>query len=159
MAVLESRAIHNGQPAAHGLDRIHGEVKRGLPYPEELRSRVVAAIEKGASYRQAAARHGVSPSVAMKWARAFRQTGSLAARPMGGDRRSRLKGERDWVLRRIASEPDLTLADLHRELCARGIEVAYLTMRRFLKKEKIVMGRAGRTRRLAARSAAGSRAG
>ena len=65
----------------------------GRPYPEELRSRVIAAIQHGASYRQAAARCGVSASVAMKWAQLFRQTGSVAAKPMGGDRRSRLKSE------------------------------------------------------------------
>jgi transposase len=56
---------------------------------------------------------------------------------MGGDRRSRLKSERDWLLRRIAAEPRLTPAELHKELCARGIQVGYLTVRRFVKKEKI----------------------
>jgi putative transposase len=65
--------------------------KSGQPYSEELRSRVIAAIEQGASYRQAAALHGVSASAALKWTRRFRQTGSVAARPMGGVRRSRRK--------------------------------------------------------------------
>jgi transposase len=53
---------------------------------------VIAAVEGGASYRQAAARFGVSGSAAMKWVRRFRQTGSIAAKPMGGDRRLRPKG-------------------------------------------------------------------
>jgi transposase len=142
-------------PAARGAEagvrkdqRTSRPLKRGRPYSEELRSRVIAAVEQGASYREAAARHGVSASVAVKWAQVFRQTGSAAPRPMGGDRRSRLKGERDWVLRRIATAPDLTLTELHRELRARGVPVSYLTLQRFLRKENIHIRRtaAHRTR-------------
>jgi transposase len=97
---------------------------------------VIAAVEGGASYRQAAGRYGVSASAALKWARHFRQTGSVAAKPMGGDRRSRLKAERAWLSERLAAAPELTAADLHKELCARGIQVSYLTLRRFLRKER-----------------------
>jgi transposase-like protein len=70
----------------HVLHR-RGATKPGRPYPERLRSLVVAAVEAGASYRQAAARHGVSVSAAHKWVQRFHQTGSFAAKPMGGDRR------------------------------------------------------------------------
>ena len=131
-------------PAARGdgggarkAERMSRPLKRGRPYSEELRTRVIAAVEQGASYREAAARHGVSASVAVKWAQLFRQTGSVAPRAMGGDRRSHLKGERDWVLRRIAAEPDLTLTELHSELRARGVPVSYLTVQRFLRRENI----------------------
>ena len=110
--------------------------KSGSPYSSELRARVIAAVEAGASYRQAAARYGVSASTIVKWTQHFRETGSMAAKPMGGDRRSRLKGERDWLLRRIAADPTLTPADLHRELCTRGVQVGYLTVRRFVSREK-----------------------
>jgi transposase len=129
----------NGKPELRAAERTTDLAKRagtGRPYPEELRSRVIAAVEEGASYRQAAARYGVSASAAVKWAHHFRETGSSAAKPMGGDRRSRLKGVREWLLRRIAAEPELTPAELHQELCARGIQVGYLTVRRFIKKEK-----------------------
>jgi transposase len=98
---------------------------------------VISAVEGGASYRQAAGRYGVSASAALKWARHFRQTGSVGAKPMGGDRRSRLKAEREWLLQRIAAAPELTAAELHKELRARGIQVSYLTLRRFLRKERI----------------------
>jgi|SRR5215475_5107713 len=110
--------------------------KTGSPYSSELRSRVIAAVEAGASYRQAAARYGVSASTVVKWTQHFRETGSVAAKPMGGDRRSRLKDVRDWLLRRIAADPTLTPADLHQELRARGVQVGYLTLRRFIKREK-----------------------
>ena len=56
---------------------------------------------------------------------------------MGGDRFARLKDERDWMLARIAAEPGVTLAELHQELCARGVRVGYLSVRRLLKKEKV----------------------
>lgn len=115
----------------------NGRAKRGRPHSEDLRSGVIAAVEGGASYRQAAGRYGVSASAAMKWVRHFRQTGSVAAKPMGGDRRSRLKAERAWLLQRIAAAPALTAAELHKELCARGIQVSYPTLRRFLRKERI----------------------
>jgi transposase len=41
--------------------------------------------------------------------RRLRETGSIAAKPMGGDHRSRLTGERDWILQRIEQAPDLTI--------------------------------------------------
>jgi transposase-like protein len=87
-AEFEQRAMS----AFHPSDRAKGRIKSGQPHSEDLRSRVIAAVEGGASYRQAAARFGVSGSAAMKWVRRFRQTGSIAAKPMGGDRRLRPKG-------------------------------------------------------------------
>jgi transposase len=141
----------NGKPEPRPAERTKDLAKRagtGRPYTQELRSRVITAIEEGASYRQAAARYGVSASAAVKWARHFRQTGSSAAKPMGGDRRSRLKSEREWMLRRIAADPELTPAELHKELCARGIQVGYLTVRRFIKREIIDL-RKERARRTA----------
>jgi transposase len=81
----------SGAIVLHPSEPTRNRVKSGQPYPDDLRARVIAAIEQGASYRQAAARHGVSASAALKWAHRFRQTGSVAARPMGGDRRSYLK--------------------------------------------------------------------
>jgi hypothetical protein len=44
------------------------------------------------------------------WAQRFRWTGSVAAKPMGGKRNSRLKDERDWLLARVAAAPDLFAA-------------------------------------------------
>jgi transposase len=107
---------------------------------------VIAALEEGVSYRQAAARYDVSASAAVNWARRFRRTGSVAAKPMGGDRRSRLTGEREWLLGRIAAEPELTLAQLHEDLAMRGVRVSRLTLQRFLAKQGIDT-RKGRTRR------------
>ncbi len=35
------------------------------------------------------------------WVRRFRETGSVAVKPTGGDYRSRLTDERDWIQQRI----------------------------------------------------------
>jgi transposase len=55
-----------------------------------------------------------------QWARRFRQTGSVATKPMGRERNSLLKDERDWLLARIAASPDLPLHEIRRELTARN---------------------------------------
>jgi transposase len=107
------------------------------PYSEDLRTRVVAAVAAGASCRVAARQFAIGVSSVVRWAQRFRQTGSVAAKPMGGDRNSRLKNERDWLLARVAASPDLPLHDVRRELAARHIHVGYGTIWRFFAKEKI----------------------
>ena len=115
-------------------DLTPGRAKTGRQHPRALRSGVIAAVTDGASYRQAAARHGVSTSVAWKWSQGFRH---IAAKP-GGDGRSRLKGARGWLPRRVAATPDLTLGQL--QLRVHGIRVGRMALRRFLKTPIIETG-------------------
>ena len=91
----------------------------------------------GASCRDAAQRFSIGVSSVVRWAQRFRRTGSVAAKPMGGERNSRLKDERDWLLARVAAAPDLPLHDIRRELAARNVRVGYGTIWRFFAKEKI----------------------
>jgi transposase len=107
------------------------------PYSDDLRVRVVAAVGAGASCREAAQRFRIGVSSVVRWAQRFRRTGSVSAKPMGGDRNSRLKDERDWLLARVAAAPDLPLHDIRRELAARDVHVGYGTIWRFFAKEKI----------------------
>jgi transposase len=109
----------------------------GRPYSLDLRERVVGAIEGGMSRRQAAKVFGVSPSSAVKWMQQHRSTGSVAHRPMGGDRRSRLRDERAFIIERIAAVPDLTVEELRAELRERGVAVGYGTVWRFFAREKM----------------------
>ena len=68
------------------------------PYSEDLRARVIAAVlQDDLSCREAARRYRVSASSAVKWLQHYRRSGRLRARPMGGDRRSVLKPQRDWL--------------------------------------------------------------
>jgi transposase len=59
----------------------------GKPYSEDLRKRVVAAVEtSGLSCNQAAKQFGVAISTAIGWVRRLRETGSVAPGKMGGHR-------------------------------------------------------------------------
>ena len=105
------------------------------PYSMDLRQRVIGAIEGGISRRKAAQVFDVSPSSAVKWMLKHRSTGSVAPGPMGGDRRSKLGSERDWLLERSQAEPDLTLEEIRVELEERGVHVGYGTVQRFFARE------------------------
>jgi|SRR6266852_1420377 len=107
------------------------------PYSEDLRERVVAAVEGGLSRRQAAALFDLGISTVVHWVRRFHETGSVAAKPMGGDRRSLLTGARAWILERFEAEPDLTIEELRDELKERGVIVGYGTVWRFFEREDI----------------------
>jgi transposase len=107
------------------------------PYSRDLRERVVRSVEGGLSRRRAASRFGVGIATVIKWVAVWRTEGRLAALAMGGDRNSRLKGERDWLLARIAAVPDLTLEEIRAELAARGKPVGYGTVWRFFAAEGI----------------------
>src|SRR5262249_17233341 len=53
------------------------------PYSEDLRIRIVAAVEAGASCSAAARQFGVSPSCAIKLLQRWRRTGSVLPAPRG----------------------------------------------------------------------------
>lgn len=107
------------------------------PYSRDLRERVVGAVEGGLSRRRAAKLYRVAVSTVIDWINAFRADGRLTARAMGGDHSSRLKGERVWLLERIAAVPDLTLEEIRAELAARGKHVGYGTVWRFFAAEGV----------------------
>jgi len=102
----------------------------------DLRERVILAIEGGMSRRRAAQIFGISPSSAVKWMQKQRRTGSAVAGRMGGDRRSKLKAYREWLLARSDAQPDLTLQEIREELRERGIQVGYGTVQRFFAREE-----------------------
>jgi transposase len=107
------------------------------PYSRDLRERVVRSVEGGLSRRKTATVFELAPSTVVEWVRVWRESGSLSAKPMGGDHNSRLKGERAWLLERIAATPDLTLEEIRAELRDRGIQVGYGSVWRFFAAEGI----------------------
>src|SRR5215472_12941790 len=105
------------------------------PYSQDLRERVVAAVDGGLSRRQAARLFDLGISTVINWVRRDRESGSPAAKPMGGDRRTRITGEkRTWLLARVAAEPDLTLEELRAELKHQGLSVGYGAVWRFFER-------------------------
>ncbi|MCX7376598.1 MAG: IS630 family transposase, partial [Alphaproteobacteria bacterium] len=57
----------------------------GKPLSNDLRSSLVAAVAGGLSRRAAAERFGVSVASAVRWMQAVTTTGSVEAKPQGGD--------------------------------------------------------------------------
>jgi transposase len=108
---------------------------------EDLRVRVIEAGRAGASRRQAAARFGVSVSIAIRWVAEWRASGRTAPRAQGGDRRSdRIEAQATFLLARIAERPDVTLAELREALWReRGLRVAVSTLWRFFDRRRITL--------------------
>ena len=80
---------------------------------EDLRSRVILAVDGGLSRRAAAERFGVAAASAIRWVREWRETGSSRAKPQGGDMRSRrIEAYRKVILSAIEEQVDITLVEL-----------------------------------------------
>jgi transposase len=103
---------------------------------EDLRLRVISAVESGMSCRGAAARFGVSASSAVRWVREWRESGRTAPRRQGGDRLSgRIEAHADFLLAEIEAAPDRTLEELRTLLAReRGIRVSNSTVWRFCRR-------------------------
>jgi len=105
------------------------------PYSNDLRERVVGAVEMGETSRSVASRFGVAVSSVVKWSQRYRRTGSVSPDKMGGRRARVLEPHRDFIAERIAQEPHLTLHRLKDELATRGIRVSHNTVWMFLRRE------------------------
>jgi transposase len=104
------------------------------PLSEDLRSRLVAAVDGGMSRRAAAERFGVAAASAVRWVQAWRMTGATRAKPQGGDKRShRIEAYRDVILAAIEAQVDITLVELAEMLRRQhGAAFAPSTVWRFL---------------------------
>jgi transposase len=106
----------------------------GKPYSDDLRERVVAAMVAGGSCRDVGSIFEVAPSTAGNWYRRYQSTNSYAARPMGGDRRSKLTAQADWIAKRLAEASELTLGEVRAELAKRDIKVSYTSVWRMVRR-------------------------
>jgi transposase len=106
---------------------------------EDLRIRVIEAVEAGASRRRAAERFGVSVSSAIRWVAAFGRSGRTRALPQGGDKRSRrIEDHADFLLSATREAPDATLEELRAMLWReRGVSFALSTLWRFFERHRI----------------------
>ena len=108
-------------------------------YSQDLRDRVIEAVEGERMSRRAAARRfGVSVSSAIKWVQRYRRTGERRPVGTGGHRPSVVKPQRAWLLAAIAAEPDITLAALSARLAAeRGVRADTSMLSRFFRRQGI----------------------
>jgi transposase len=76
------------------------------PYPRELRERVLSAIDRGMSQREAAETFELARGTIVKWLRLRRETGDVEPMPHGGGNPTRVRTE---VLEEVMGElPDGT---------------------------------------------------
>jgi transposase len=128
---------------------------RGLGMPKacsnELRERVIKAVEMGASRREAAERFDVSASSAVKWLQRWRDNGSAAAKPRGGGV-SPLEKFAVQILALIAQQPDRTLVETVAVLRKQRIRTSRSSLWRFLDRHNITLKKAYRLRNGRART-------
>ena len=99
---------------------------------QDLRDRVVAAIDSGLSCHAAAARFGVSVSSAIRWRRRALEHGQAVAKPRGGDRHSgKIEAHGGFIRELIAEQGDMTLVEVQAQLIERGAPVGIGTVHRF----------------------------
>jgi transposase len=126
-------------------------------YSADMRTRVIARVESGASRREAAEYYDVSASTAVIWVKCFRETGRCAAKPRGGSV-SPLEEHAEYLLALIEEQPDLTLDEVICAMRKCKIRGSRTAVWRFFQRQKITFkksptgGGAG-TRRRGARPA------
>ena len=114
---------------------------------QDLRDRVVGAIEGRLSCRTAAARFGVGAATAIRWRQLVLQHGRAVARKQGGDKRSsRIEAHADFLLVLVEDEGDPTLAEIQARLAERGTPVGIGTLHRFFARHGITRKKRPATR-------------
>ena len=106
------------------------------PYSQDLRDRVIDAVERGKMSRRAAGRHyEISESVAIKWLERVERHGSREPLGHGGHRASKLMPHRDFLKAARAEKSDVTPQALCDRLFAeRGVKADTSMMSRFFRK-------------------------
>ena len=126
---------------------------------QDLRSRVIAAVDGGLSCNAAAARFGIAVSSAIRWVRAWRVEGRVTALPQGGDLRSQhIEVYRDVIPGAIDADVDITLVELS-ELLHRKHEASFApsTVWRFLDRHDLTFKKTSSDRRPACSGRNGTR--
>jgi transposase len=99
----------------------------------DLRIRVLAAVDGGASHREAAERFGVSAASVSRWRNLQTRQGNVRPGPLGGDRNShKIEAHADLIMAWLAEHRDATLFELRDALSERGIIASKSALHRFL---------------------------
>jgi transposase len=130
------------------------------PYSQDLRDRIIQALEAGtATQGGIAARFCVSTAFVEKLWQRWRRSGRSAAKPHAGGRQNALQDHLEFLRSEVAKQPDATLADLRERLIAApGPRVRPATICRALQRLKLPLKKSrsmprNRTRSASRRSA------
>src|SRR5918997_5732282 len=97
------------------------------PLSQDLRERIVHAVEDGSTIRQTGRRFAVSASAAIKLMQRVRQTGSTEPAKIGGYRRPLLEKHTNVLRTIVTGKAGITLKEIQAALAARGVEVKALS--------------------------------
>ena len=132
-------------------------------YSHDLRVRFLGAVAAGASAPAAGRRFALSPSTAIRWARAWRERGEQNAKPRGRQpgQGAKLAGHAAFLLGLIEEEQrDITLREVAGRLVGeRGMTAAPSTIWRFYAQRGITFKKDRARRRAAARAGRGATLG
>lgn len=102
-------------------------------YSEDLRIRVVRAVEGGASRRSVAFKYAVSVSFVIKLVQRWRAAGTVAPRGTGGRKVHALAAHATLVDGLLAVKRDITLDELRLGLLGEGVRIGRSSIDRYLK--------------------------
>ncbi len=111
--------------------RLLGGAHMARPYSSDLRERVVEAVNEGATRSEAAERFGVGVSSAVRWHQAWRETGTVEAKPCGGSR-SPLEDYAEEIIALVEDQRDRTLDEIVAAMHERRIPGSRTSLFRFL---------------------------
>lgn len=104
----------------------------GKPYSDDLRERVVAAIEAGHTREEVAELYNMALSTVGGFIKRKRETGSVSPDKFGGYKTFLLEPHADLVKELVAEQPDSTLAELQVRLAKEKVKVSQSGISRFL---------------------------
>src|SRR5208337_641573 len=104
----------------------------GKPYSDDLRERVVAAIEAGHTREEVAELFKMALSTVGGFIKRKRETGSVSPDKFGGYKTFLLEPHTDLVKELVAEQPDSTLAELQGRLAKEKVKVSQSGISRFL---------------------------
>jgi len=133
--VLQQFEIKPATKMVNFKDVKKGDYLEMAAYSLDLREKILSAWQnKEGTQRELAKRFKVSLSFLRDFLRRYRETAQIAARAQGGDRRSKLKGKEEELLKIIVTEKsDIYLREIQEEIKERqGIEVSISSLSRTL---------------------------
>ena len=105
----------------------------GKPYSDDLRERVVEAIETGDTREEVAELFGLSLSTVGRFIRRKRETGSVSPAKFGGYKQYALEPHTARVKELVAAQPDGTLLEFQADLAKDKVTVSQSAIFRFLR--------------------------
>jgi len=103
------------------------------PLADDLRERVVQAVERGRRQAEVAAFFGLGLRTVERYISRWRENGQIARGKFGGHKKHLLAAHAERVDKLVTAEPDLTLVALCQRLAAAGIKVSTSALDRFVR--------------------------